>query len=233
MSRFLSWYGNRKRKAMANDATLSFRQFLVKIGLLFVFILVDLIFFPSVIQIFLQISMDFFIAWAVGGLILVLAEKYLLEKNPDSANFHPKLQQNFRRKNLALISQIWLGSYRMKITAQEIEDIAIGAAVLGTGGGGNPFIGKLLSFGCGGKVWSRGINSTGRSYGRRIGGTRGGHRRSHCHSRENSQRGRRAYRSPPSGRKSITRRQLRSRPSNREDLIRKFRSLWLQRPGFP
>jgi DUF917 family protein len=33
----------------------------------------------------------------------------------------------------------------MKITAQEIEDIAIGAAVLGTGGGGDPFIGKLLA----------------------------------------------------------------------------------------
>jgi hypothetical protein len=79
-SRFLSWYGNRKRKAMTNDATLSFRQFLVKIGLLFVFILMDLIFFPSLIQIFLPISMAFFIAWAVGGLVLVLAEKYLLER---------------------------------------------------------------------------------------------------------------------------------------------------------
>jgi uncharacterized protein len=33
----------------------------------------------------------------------------------------------------------------MKITAQEIEDIAVGAAVLGTGGGGDPFIGKLLA----------------------------------------------------------------------------------------
>jgi hypothetical protein len=80
VTRFLSWYGNRKRKAMANDATLSFRQFLVKIGLLFVFILVDLIFFPSLVQIFLPISIDFFIAWAVGGLVLVLAEKYLLER---------------------------------------------------------------------------------------------------------------------------------------------------------
>jgi uncharacterized protein len=33
----------------------------------------------------------------------------------------------------------------MKISSQEIEDIAVGAAVLGTGGGGDPFIGKLLA----------------------------------------------------------------------------------------
>ena len=33
----------------------------------------------------------------------------------------------------------------MKISAQEIEDIAVGAAILGTGGGGDPFIGKLLA----------------------------------------------------------------------------------------
>jgi uncharacterized protein len=33
----------------------------------------------------------------------------------------------------------------MKISSQEIQDIALGAAVLGTGGGGDPFIGKLLA----------------------------------------------------------------------------------------
>jgi Uncharacterized conserved protein len=33
----------------------------------------------------------------------------------------------------------------LKIGPQEIEDIALGAAVLGTGGGGDPYIGKLLA----------------------------------------------------------------------------------------
>lgn len=33
----------------------------------------------------------------------------------------------------------------MKIGAVEIEEVALGAAVLGTGGGGDPFIGKLLA----------------------------------------------------------------------------------------
>ena len=65
---------------MTNDATLSFRQFLVKIGLLFMFILVDLIFLPSIIQLFLPISTEFFVVWAVGVLVLFVAEKYLFEK---------------------------------------------------------------------------------------------------------------------------------------------------------
>ena len=34
---------------------------------------------------------------------------------------------------------------QMKIGPDEIEDIAIGAAVLGTGGGGDPFVGKLMA----------------------------------------------------------------------------------------
>ena len=33
----------------------------------------------------------------------------------------------------------------MKVGAAEIEEVALGAAVLGTGGGGDPFIGKLLA----------------------------------------------------------------------------------------
>lgn len=32
-----------------------------------------------------------------------------------------------------------------KIGEQEIEDIAVGAAILGTGGGGNPYVGKLMA----------------------------------------------------------------------------------------
>ena len=32
-----------------------------------------------------------------------------------------------------------------KIGKQEIEDIAVGAALLGTGGGGDPYIGKLMA----------------------------------------------------------------------------------------
>src|SRR3954453_19423806 len=32
-----------------------------------------------------------------------------------------------------------------KIGKQEIEDIAVGAALLGTGGGGEPYIGKLMA----------------------------------------------------------------------------------------
>lgn len=31
------------------------------------------------------------------------------------------------------------------ITEQDIDDLAVGAAVLGTGGGGDPYIGKLLA----------------------------------------------------------------------------------------
>ncbi|MEG2417661.1 MAG: DUF917 family protein, partial [Eubacterium sp.] len=33
------------------------------------------------------------------------------------------------------------------IGLQEIEDIALGAAMLGSGGGGDPYIGKLLAIG--------------------------------------------------------------------------------------
>ena len=32
-----------------------------------------------------------------------------------------------------------------KIGVKEIEDMAVGAAVLGTGGGGDPYIGKLVA----------------------------------------------------------------------------------------
>ncbi len=32
-----------------------------------------------------------------------------------------------------------------KIGKQEIEDMAVGAALLGTGGGGDPYIGKLMA----------------------------------------------------------------------------------------
>ena len=31
------------------------------------------------------------------------------------------------------------------VTEQDLEDLARGAAVLGTGGGGNPYIGKLIA----------------------------------------------------------------------------------------
>ena len=34
-----------------------------------------------------------------------------------------------------------------KIGLQEIEDIALGAALLGAGGGGDPYIGKLVAIG--------------------------------------------------------------------------------------
>ena len=40
---------------------------------------------------------------------------------------------------------------KMKIGAAEIEEVALGAAVLGTGGGGDPFIGKLLALDAVGK----------------------------------------------------------------------------------
>ena len=32
-----------------------------------------------------------------------------------------------------------------QITASQLDDIALGAAVLGTGGGGDPYIGKLMA----------------------------------------------------------------------------------------
>lgn len=41
------------------------------------------------------------------------------------------------------------------ITEQDIDDLAVGAAVLGTGGGGDPYIGKLLA--------KAAIENTGRS----------------------------------------------------------------------
>ena len=34
-----------------------------------------------------------------------------------------------------------------KIGIKEIEDIALGAALLGAGGGGDPYIGKLMAIG--------------------------------------------------------------------------------------
>jgi len=36
-----------------------------------------------------------------------------------------------------------------KIGLEEIEDIAMGAALLGAGGGGDPYIGKLVAMGAG------------------------------------------------------------------------------------
>ena len=39
-----------------------------------------------------------------------------------------------------------------KIGIQEIEDIATGAALLGAGGGGDPYVGKLRGDGCGAGV---------------------------------------------------------------------------------
>ena len=32
-----------------------------------------------------------------------------------------------------------------KLDAQDIEDLATGAAILGTGGGGDPYLGKLMA----------------------------------------------------------------------------------------
>ncbi|HKG25824.1 MAG TPA: DUF917 family protein, partial [Thermomicrobiales bacterium] len=32
-----------------------------------------------------------------------------------------------------------------EITADQLDDIAMGAAVLGTGGGGDPYVGKLMA----------------------------------------------------------------------------------------
>jgi uncharacterized protein len=34
---------------------------------------------------------------------------------------------------------------RQKLTVQDVEDIAVGGAVLGTGGGGDPYVGKLMA----------------------------------------------------------------------------------------
>lgn len=44
--------------------------------------------------------------------------------------------------NFLNIGGIWI---MRKIGKQEIEDIAVGAALLGTGGGGDPYIGKLMA----------------------------------------------------------------------------------------
>lgn len=76
---FLHWYGARKRRGMQSDARLSFGKYLVKIGLVFAFILVDLIFFPSLIQVFIPVSFYFFVAWGIGLLILVYTEKEIFD----------------------------------------------------------------------------------------------------------------------------------------------------------
>ncbi len=65
---------------MLDDARLSFRDYLVKIGLIFAFMLLDLIFFPSLVQILIPISTDFYVAWAAGGLLLVFVEKKMLDR---------------------------------------------------------------------------------------------------------------------------------------------------------
>ena len=65
---------------MLDDARLSLRDYLVKIGTIFAFMLIDLIFFPSVVQIFIPISTDFYVAWAAGGLFLVFAEKKMFDR---------------------------------------------------------------------------------------------------------------------------------------------------------
>lgn len=70
---------------MLNDARLSLRQYALKLGLILVFILLDLVLFPSAVQFFIPISMSFFVLWAVGLLILVYIEKVAFAKfiHPD------------------------------------------------------------------------------------------------------------------------------------------------------
>ena len=76
----------------------------------------------------------------------------------------------------------------MKITAQEIEDIAIGAAVLGTGGGGDPFIGKLLALDAVARYGSVELIQPEEGPGRRTRGTIRGNWCSYRARRENSKR---------------------------------------------
>ena len=39
------------------------------------------------------------------------------------------------------------------ITVEDLENISIGATLLGTGGGGDPFVGRLMAAGAS-KIWS-------------------------------------------------------------------------------
>lgn len=49
-------------------------------GLLLIFILLDLVLYPSAVQFFIPISMSFFVLWGAGILILVCIEKTVLTR---------------------------------------------------------------------------------------------------------------------------------------------------------
>ena len=57
-------------------------------------------------------------------------------------------KQNARSRSLRQTLSRWMGDGILrKIGLEEIEDIALGAALLGAGGGGDPYIGKLVAMG--------------------------------------------------------------------------------------
>jgi hypothetical protein len=65
---------------ISEEAHLTLGQYLGKIGVISLFLLIDLIFFPSLVQTFIPISMDFFFVWAFGVLLLLVGEKKILDK---------------------------------------------------------------------------------------------------------------------------------------------------------
>lgn len=66
----------------------------------------------------------------------------------DGYNMHNIYEMCFFEKEIDNIES-YVGGYNdmRKIGIQEIEDIALGAALLGAGGGGDPYIGKLMAIG--------------------------------------------------------------------------------------
>ena len=46
------------------------------------------------------------------------------------------------------------GIFKMKLSEKEIEQIALGASLLGTGGGGDPHVGKLMALQAVKKTWA-------------------------------------------------------------------------------
>jgi hypothetical protein len=63
---------------MLSDTNLSLKKYAMKMGLFLVFILLDLVLYPSVVQFFVPISMSFFVLCGVGILILVCLERAVL-----------------------------------------------------------------------------------------------------------------------------------------------------------
>jgi len=77
---FLGKYSKKRRQWILDDAKLSLSQYLLKIGLIFAFLMADLIFVPSLMQLLIPVSTTFFLTCIIGIILLAYLEKKALDR---------------------------------------------------------------------------------------------------------------------------------------------------------